>query len=118
MQDFEVIVNCTSRGRSLETLVDDLSKYMLPIANKPLLGYLLELFQSKYQAARVTVIVNPSNRQEIEKYVKETFKGPSKKISVYFPAKCYEADHSNPDLVDFLPEMWAEGLIKVRLKVI
>ena len=126
MQDFEVILNCTSRGRSLEPLVDRPCKYLLPIGNKPLLGYMLEKFELKYQASKITVIVNHINKTEIEDYIKTSYKPTSKvtKISVYYPCKYYSPDPAtaprnsegaavtrNPELIDFIQDMWAEGHI-------
>lgn len=73
MKDLQIIINATSYGHSFFPYTEQVPKVLLPILNKPYLGYLLENINRSY-CSQVIILCSSQNEQEIQNYVKTQFK--------------------------------------------
>jgi NDP-sugar pyrophosphorylase family protein len=75
MKDFQIVINATSYGHSFFPFTEFVPKVLLPILNKPYLGYLLENI-NRACCTQVIILCSQSNEQEIHSYVKTVYKNP------------------------------------------
>lgn len=111
MKRVQAIVLVNDKGDSLYPFSDVVSGYLLPVANKPTLAYVVErLVENHFQS--IIFVCNQFNREEIEKFVERRFVWPEGRAGkcVFYAPDCYETTvksiaklHENGTLVhDFL----------------
>jgi NDP-sugar pyrophosphorylase family protein len=61
MKDFQIVINATSYGHSFFPYTEFVPKALLPILNKPYLGYILENINKAYCSS---IIILCSNQNE------------------------------------------------------
>eukprot|EP00742_Colponemidia_sp_Colp-10_P004043 GILJ01004313.1.p1 GENE.GILJ01004313.1~~GILJ01004313.1.p1 ORF type:complete len:431 (-),score=66.67 GILJ01004313.1:51-1343(-) len=72
--EFQAVILAGGEGARLYPLAEDIPKSLLPIANRPLLSFQLELLErSGFQ--EVIVVTVKTIQEKIENYIAETYKG-------------------------------------------
>lgn len=106
MQDLQVVLLCKGVGRNISPLSEGISKYMLPVANKPLLAYSLENLEM-YNARDIIVVVNDEAENTIRHYVEHVYRklNSSTRIRIY-------STEVESRTVEVLPALWKGGLLK------
>lgn len=106
MQDLQVVISCTQQGRSLYPLADTLPKYLLPLAHKPLLAYILENLE-RFGAREIIIVVNHTTHSLIKDFTDRRYSSLTSNLNLKL--FCPE---SNLPIIDVLPLLWEEGLLK------
>lgn len=72
MKEIQVVILIGGYGYSLFPLTEKQYKHLLPIANKPLLAYVVEKLQAHY-FTNFIFVCNNENKNDIERYFEEKF---------------------------------------------
>jgi NDP-sugar pyrophosphorylase family protein len=73
--DFEVIVLVGGRGEFLYPLAEHTPKFLLPIGNKPLIAYTLEMLERSGEVFRKIYLAVPENfNTKLEKYIQKKYR--------------------------------------------
>jgi translation initiation factor eIF-2B subunit gamma len=74
IQEFQVVILPGGAGRRMFPLIEDTPKCLLPVANRPLLSYQLELLE-RVGFKEVIVVTREPGSERVLKYVTELYKG-------------------------------------------
>lgn len=77
VQEFQVIIFAGGAGNRMYPLTEGIPKNMLPVANRPLISYQLELLE-RVGISDAIIIVNSDDAPELQQYVSEMYKGKLK----------------------------------------
>lgn len=90
MKEIQVVILIGGYGYSLFPLTEKQYKHLLPVANKPLLAYVVEKLQSHY-FTNFIFVCNKENKNEIERYFEEKFVWSKKipKTTYYYAPERY-----------------------------
>ena len=106
MKTIQVIVLSGGNGNLLYPLTETTCKPLLPIANKPLIAYVLELLQ-RHHLVDITIVVNNKIKAKVQSYLDETFEGKPKvdsQIKLFSPKE-------DVSMVQSIAELYATGAI-------
>lgn len=90
MKEIQVVILIDGYGYSLFPLTEKQYKHLLPIANKPLLAYVVEKLQSHY-FTNFVFVCNKENKNDVERYFEEKFVWSKKipKTTYYYAPERY-----------------------------
>jgi len=89
--EFEVVLLSGGGGSRMYPLTEEIPKVMLPVANRPLISYQLELLE-KVGFTKVFIITTPEIGTHLQKYFTEFYKGKIKATFEFIKEHCGTAE--------------------------